>query len=243
MLVFHHLQWRVCSHPSMGGEGLSLVGGSIPCIREVDRHCHSFSHGGTYPFHYPLCLALPIMTQFGEWSHSSWGSLSASASTDIDVIPSAKCTYVFLPRSAVTSYYLRSWPIFCGCSRWMSTAEVVTSHLSIPREALLVGPWVTTLPLFSCGIIFVSPPIEVILHGVGLVHLSHVHDRCLYTREHQPLMHYEKKLVSVEDAWISVLVCHFIRGDVCCNLMHHLPGLFFPPILDLLLSLKSIYLH
>ena len=40
-----------------------------------------------------------------------------------------------------------------------------------PRETLLVGHWVTALPLFSCGVHFVSPPTEVVLHGVGLVHL------------------------------------------------------------------------
>ena len=42
------------------------------------------------------------------------------------------------------------------------------------REALLVGHQVTALPFFSCGILSSSPPIEVVLHGVGLVHLSHV---------------------------------------------------------------------
>ena len=42
-----------------------------------------------------------------------------------------------------------------------------------PRKVLLAGCWVTTLPIFSCGIISVSPPVEVGLHGVGLVHLSH----------------------------------------------------------------------
>ena len=43
-----------------------------------------------------------------------------------------------------------------------------------PRETLLVGCWVTTLPFFSCGILSFPPPVEVVLHGVGLVHLSHV---------------------------------------------------------------------
>ena len=43
-----------------------------------------------------------------------------------------------------------------------------------PREALLVGHWVTALPSFSCGILSSSPPMEVVLHRVGLVHLSHV---------------------------------------------------------------------
>ena len=36
-----------------------------------------------------------------------------------------------------------------------------------------------------------------------------------------------------------MLVCHFIRGDICNDLMHHLPSILFPPILDLPLSLKT----
>ena len=40
-----------------------------------------------------------------------------------------------------------------------------------------------------------------------------------------------------------MLVCHFIGGDVSHDLMHHLPCILFPPILDLPLSLKSICLH
>ena len=40
-----------------------------------------------------------------------------------------------------------------------------------PREVLLAGCCVTALPIFSCGIILVSPPEEVGLCGVGLVHL------------------------------------------------------------------------
>ena len=41
-----------------------------------------------------------------------------------------------------------------------------------PREALLVGCWVTALPSFSYCVLLSSPPMEVVLHGVGLVHLS-----------------------------------------------------------------------
>ena len=43
-----------------------------------------------------------------------------------------------------------------------------------PREASLVGHWVTAFPSFSCSTLLSSPPVEVVLHGVGLVHLSHV---------------------------------------------------------------------
>ena len=42
-----------------------------------------------------------------------------------------------------------------------------------PREVLLVGCWMTALPLLSCGITLILPPVEVGLHGTGLVHLSH----------------------------------------------------------------------
>ena len=42
-----------------------------------------------------------------------------------------------------------------------------------PREVCLAGCWVTALPLLSCGIIICSLPLEVGLHGVGMIHLSH----------------------------------------------------------------------
>ena len=43
-----------------------------------------------------------------------------------------------------------------------------------PREVLLVGCWVTALPSCSCGVLLSSSPMKVVLHGVELVHLSHV---------------------------------------------------------------------
>ena len=43
-----------------------------------------------------------------------------------------------------------------------------------PGEASVVGHQVTALPLFSCNVLFLSPLTEVVLHGVGLAHLSHV---------------------------------------------------------------------
>ena len=60
-----------------------------------------------------------------------------------------------------------------------------------PREVSLVGHWVTTLPLFSCGVISVLPLVEVGLHVVGLV-IFPMHDGCLYTRECQPLIQQEE---------------------------------------------------
>ena len=85
------------------------------CIREVDYIVILPDMGVTYPFHSPhFCVALPTMTQFCDWSHSSWGSLSAS-------VNGYRChslclTYVFLLRSAATSHYLWSSPILSGCS-------------------------------------------------------------------------------------------------------------------------------
>ena len=135
-----------------------------------------------------LCLALPTMTQFHDWSHSSWGSLSTSINGHWHC--SLCLTYVFLPRSAVTSCYLRSSPILSGCSSrcpWQKL-QLPIFH---PREALLVGCQVTTLPLSSCGILFLSPLAEVVLHGVGLVHLSHVWWLPIQ-RECQSLMQWEE---------------------------------------------------
>ena len=118
-----------------------------------------------------LCLALPTMTQFCEWLHSLWGSLSASINRHWCC--SLHLMYVFLLRSAATSHYLRSSPILSGCS---SRCPWQKSQLPIfpPQESLLVGHWVTALPFSSCDILFLSPLAEVVLHGVVLVHLSHV---------------------------------------------------------------------
>ena len=111
-----------------------------------------------------------------------------------------------------------------------------------PREALLVDCQVTALPSFSCGILFPSPPTEVGLHGVG----SGTSVLCMmvaHTQGNTNLWHNEKKPVSVEDSWPSMLVCHFLGGYISHNLSYHLPSLFFPPILDLPLSPPDIHLH
>ena len=63
------------------------------------------------------------------------------------------------------------------------------------------------------------------------------------TQGNTNLWHDEKKPVSVEDLWPSVLVCHFVGGDVSYDLVYHLVSLFFPCILDLPLSLPGIHLH
>ena len=84
-------------------------------IREAD-YCVLLSNMGvTYPFHSPLFyLALPTMTQFCGWLHSSWGSLSASINGYRHC--SLCLTYVFLPKSATKPCYLWSSPVLSGCS-------------------------------------------------------------------------------------------------------------------------------
>ena len=127
----------------------------------------------TCPFHshHFIYLAFPAVTQFSEWQHSSSGSLSPSIN-GYRCHPSAlhMCSFGGLQPNHFT----------CGLHP-SSVDALVDIHNSScnfpffhPREALLVGHWVMALPSLSCGILFPSPPKEVVLHGVGLVHLSHV---------------------------------------------------------------------
>ena len=69
------------------------------------------------------------------------------------------------------------------------------------------------------------------------------HMMAAHTQGNANLWHNKKKLVLVEDLWLSMLDCHFIGGYISCNMLYHLPSLFFPPILDLPLSLPGICLH
>ena len=72
-------------------------------IRHVDYFVFISDTGVTYPFHSPhfvwTCLpaCLPAMTQFCDWLHSPWGSLSTSINryTHHSLCP----MYMFLPRS------------------------------------------------------------------------------------------------------------------------------------------------
>ena len=107
-----------------------------------------------------------------------------------------------------------------------------------PREVLLAGHWVTTPLILSCGIILHSPPVEVGLHGVGWGHLSHAMTDT-YTQGKANLWCNKKKLVLVQDVWLSTLVHHFVRGDVCCNPTHHFPCILFPLSLIFFFPLKA----
>ena len=118
-----------------------------------------------------LILALPTMTQFSEWQPSSVGSLSASIN-GYRHHPSAlrMCSSGVQQPNHLT----------CGLHPSLVDAPVDVHNPRCnfpffhPWEASLVGCWVSTLPFCSCGIITSSPPKEVVLRGVGLVHLYHV---------------------------------------------------------------------
>ena len=122
-------------------------------------------------FHSPhfIYLALPAMTQFSEWQHSSSSLLSASIN-GYRCCPSSlhMCSFRGLQPNHFT----------CGVHPSSVDAPVDIHDPSCnfpsfhPREALLVGRRVTALPSLSCGVLFPSPPKEVVLCGVGLVHLS-----------------------------------------------------------------------
>ena len=111
------------------------------------------------------------MTQFHGWLHSSWGHY-LPASMSIDIITSALHTYSF---QGLQPHHI-TWGLHPSSVDALVDVHGRSHNFPFfhPREGLLVGHWVTALPLFSCGILFLSSLAEVVLCGVGLVHLSHV---------------------------------------------------------------------
>ena len=140
-------------------------------IREVDRHCHSSWHGGYLTISPPPYFVWPCLPWPSSVSgHICHGVHYLPASTGIDIIPSALCTCSFWglqPHHITWGHHPSSVDASVDVNGWSHNFPFI--H---PREGLLVDHWVTALPLFSCGIHFVSPPTEVALCGVGLVHLS-----------------------------------------------------------------------
>ena len=137
------------------------------CIREVDRCCHSLDMGVLTCFTPPFVMfGLPTMTQFCEWLHSSWGSLSPSINGYW--CHSLHLTYMFLLRSAATSCYLRSsWCL--GRHPWQKLQLPI-----FPPKGSLTGR-----SLGEClTIILLWHPLSFTscrgsLAWGGLVHLSH----------------------------------------------------------------------
>ena len=119
----------------------------------------------------PTLLALPAMIQSSEWQLSSFGSLSAGIN-GYRCHPSALHT---CPSRGLQPKHF-TWSLHLSLVD--APVDVHDSSHNFPYfnpwEAFLVGHWVTALPFCSCGIISASPPKEVVLQGVGLVHLSHV---------------------------------------------------------------------
>ena len=151
----------------------------IFCIREVDRHCHSSWHGGYLPISLPPCSVWPCLPWPSSLSgHIYHGVHYLPASTDIDIIPSTLCMCSF---QGLQPHHV-TWGLHPSSVDALVDVHGRSCNFPFfhPREALLVGCWVTTLPLFSCGIHFISPPTKIVLHRVGLVHLSHVWQLPIY---------------------------------------------------------------
>ena len=101
--------------PFYGWQGSLFWWVGVFHIREADWCHHSSWHRGTYPFHSPLfvwpcqpwpssvsgCILLGFTICQHQWALTSFP---------------LHLMYVFLLRSMATSPYLRSSPIFCGCS-------------------------------------------------------------------------------------------------------------------------------
>ena len=185
-------------------------------IREVDRHCHSSWHEGYLPislplvlfglaYHDPVLWVVAFIVGFTICQHQ-WALMSFPP-------PYSTCSFWGLQPHHVT------WGLH------LSSVDVPVdvhsrSHnfpFFHPREALLVGHWVTTLPLFSCGVHFHFTSYRGSLAWGG----TGTPVPCMtvaHTQGNANLWCNEKKSVSVEGMWPSMLVHHFIRGDVCCDL-------------------------
>ena len=145
-----------------------LVGGSI--LHQCGRFFILHSDTGLLTCFIPpiLILALPAMTQFSEWHHPSIGSLSASINGH------RRCSSAL---HTCSSGVQQPNHLTCGLhpSSVYNPVDIHNPSCNFPFfhpwEALLVGHWVSTLPFCSCGIITSSPPKEVVVQGVGLVHL------------------------------------------------------------------------
>ena len=127
---------------------------------------------GTYPFHSSPFYVWPCLPWPSSMSsHFHHGIHYLPASMVIDVIPSTLCMCSFwgLQPHHIT-WGLHQSLVYTPVDVHGRSCNFLFFH---PREALLVGHWVTALPLFSCDVLFLSAFTEVVLHGVGLVHLSH----------------------------------------------------------------------
>ena len=136
--------------------------------------------------------------------------------------------YVFLPRYPTKSLYLWSSPILSG--HFGRHPQSKPQLPIFPPQGSFTGRL-----LGDCLAIFLLwCPLIITSHGGSLAWgQTGTPVPCMtaaLTQGNTNFWHDEKKLVSMEDSWPSMLVHHFIGGDISCNLSYHLPGLFFPPI-------------
>ena len=174
------------------------------------------------------------MTHFSDWLHSSLGSLFASINRYRH--HSLCLTYVFLPKFAARSPYLWSSPILSGCSG--SCLQYMLQFAISPPQGSFTGrssgDCFTTFLLWH-PLFITSDRGSLAWGGAGTP------VPCMMAAHTQGCTNpwSNKNLVSVEDSWQSVLVHHFVRGDVSHDLMHCLPSLFFPPILIFLFPFQA----
>ena len=144
------------------------------CVREVDRCCLLFLLTWGLLTHFtPLCFVWPCLL----WPSSVSGHICHW----VHYLPASVGSHI-TPSTLHMCFFWGLWPHHITCGLHLTSVDApIDIHgrscnfLCIhPREALLIGHRVTALPLLSCGIHFVPPLTEVVLHGVGLVHLSHV---------------------------------------------------------------------
>ena len=154
--------------------------------------------------------------------------------------PSALYTCSF-QGSAAKSLYLWSSPVLSGCS-----GRHPQSKLQLPIFPPL-GSFTGRLSGDHLAILLLWHPL-IITSNEGSLAWGRAGTPVLcmmvaHTQGNANLWCNEKSPVSVEDSWPSMLVSHFIGGSISCNLLYHLPSLFFPPILNLPLSLPGIFPH
>ena len=163
--------YMVQCHSSTISVGTSGKVGAF-CIRVAGQLAYHSNTGVICPFHSPHYVFV--------WPCLPWpSSVSGSIPLPVHYLP-ASTSYRCPPSALHMCSFQGLQPSHFTCGFHPSSVDALVdvhgpSHnfpFVHPREALLVGHWVTTLPSFSCGVLSSSTPMEVVLHGEGLVHLS-----------------------------------------------------------------------
>ena len=207
------------------------------CIREADYPVLLSGMGVTYPFHSPgICLALPTVTQFHDWLHSSWVSLSTSVNGYRCHSLCLMC--MFLPMPAAKSHYLWSSPVLCGCSSrhpWQKPQLPI-----FPPQGSSTGrswgDYLTTLLLWHP--LFFSSYSGSPCMGWDW-YTCPMYDSCPYTRECQYLMQWE---VSFGGELVTIHVGSSLRKRGCQPQFDTPPPKYLLPTYPWSFSFPSRYL-